>query len=107
VRGYDDSTLRTEQFALANVELRGVVFDSTWFAAVPAVFVDGAIARTEQFGSRTLLSTGLGVRLLIPKMLRTGLRADLAVTLVGGQPQVGFSFGVFQFFSSTDRLSIR
>ncbi|MCA2982023.1 MAG: hypothetical protein INH41_05525 [Myxococcaceae bacterium] len=37
----------------------------------------------------------------------TGLRADLAVTLVGGQPQVGFSFGVFQFFSSTDRLSIR
>jgi hypothetical protein len=40
-------------------------------------------------------------------MLRTGLRADLAVTLVGGQPQVGFSLGVFQFFSSTDRLSIR
>ncbi|MBE2253556.1 MAG: BamA/TamA family outer membrane protein [Myxococcus sp.] len=107
VRGYDDSTLRTEQFALANVELRGVAFDSTWFAVVPAVFVDGAVARTEQLGTRALLSTGLGVRLLVPKMLRTGIRADLAVTLVGGQPQVGFSFGVFQFFSSTDRLSIR
>jgi hypothetical protein len=107
VRGYDDSTLRTEQFVLGNVELRGVAFDSTWFAVVPAVFVDGALARTEQFGTRGLLSTGLGVRLLVPKMLRTGLRADLAVTLVGGQPQVGFSFGVFQFFSSTDRLAIR
>ncbi len=112
VRGYDDSTLRTEQFALANVELRGVAFDSTWFAVVPAVFVDGAVARTETFGSRTLLSTGLGVRLLVPKMLRTGIRADLAITLVGGQPTaaggvVGFSFGVFQFFSSSDRFSIR
>lgn len=107
VRGYDDSTLRTEQFALANVELRGVVFDSTWFAVVPAVFVDGAVARTEQFGPRALLSTGLGVRLLVPKMLRTGLRADLAVTLVGGVPQVGVAIGVFQFFSSSDRLAIR
>lgn len=107
VRGYDDSTMRTEQFVLGNVELRGVAFDSTWFAVVPAVFVDGALARTEQYGSRALLSSGVGVRLLVPKMLRTGLRADLAVTLVGGQPQVGFSFGVFQFFSSTDRLAIR
>lgn len=107
VRGYDDSTLRTEQFVLGNVELRGVAFDSTWFAVVPAVFVDGALARSEQFGPRALVSTGVGVRLLVPKMLRTGLRADLAVTLVGGTPQVGFSFGVFQFFSSTDRLAIR
>jgi hypothetical protein len=74
---------------------------------VPAVFVDGAVARTETFGSRTLLSTGLGVRLLVPKMLRTGIRADLAITLVGGQPQIGFAFGVFQFFSSSDRFSIR
>lgn len=62
-----------------------------------------------------LLSTGLGVRLLVPKMLRTGICADSAITLVGGQPTaggasagvVGFSFGVFQFFSSSDRFSIR
>jgi hypothetical protein len=40
-------------------------------------------------------------------MLRTGLRADLAVTLVGGRPQFGVAIGVFQFFSSTDRLAIR
>lgn len=107
LRGFDDSSIRTEQFVLGNVELRAVAFDSTWFAVVPAVFVDGAVARTERFGSRAFLSLGGGVRLLVPKMLRTGLRADVAVTVVGGVTQVGFSFGVFQFFSSTDRLAIR
>lgn len=107
IRGYADSSVRTEQFALGNLELRAVAFDSTWFAIVPAVFLDGAVVRTEALEPRGLLSAGLGVRLLVPKMLRTGLRADLAVTLVGGQPQLGFAFGVFQFFSSTDRLAIR
>ncbi len=108
LRGFDDSSIRTEQFVLGNVELRAVAFDSTWFAVVPAVFVDGAVARTEQLQSRASLSMGGGVRLLVPKMLRTGVRADVAVTVTGGgQPQVGFSFGVFQFFSSTDRLAIR
>ncbi len=108
VRGYDDSTVRTDQFVLGNVELRGVVFDSTWFAVVPAVFVDGALVRREEDQTpRGLLSTGLGLRLLVPKLLRTGLRADLAFTLAGGRPQVGIAIGVFQFFSSTDRLAIK
>lgn len=107
IRGFDDSSVRTEQFLLGNAELRAVVFDSTWFAVVPAAFVDGAVVRTESLETRGLLSAGLGVRLLVPKMLRTGLRADVAVTLVGGRPQVGFAFGVFQFFSSTDRFAIR
>jgi hypothetical protein len=107
LRGYDDSSVRTEQFILGNAELRAVVFDSTWFAVVPAAFVDGAVVRTETLETKGLVSAGLGVRLLVPKMLRTGLRADLAVTLVGGRPQFGVAIGVFQFFSSTDRLAIR
>ncbi|MCA2980786.1 MAG: BamA/TamA family outer membrane protein [Myxococcaceae bacterium] len=107
IRGFDDSSVRTEQFLASNVELRGVAFDSTWFAVVPAAFVDGAVVRAESREVRGLVSAGLGVRLLVPKMLRTGLRADVAVTLAGGRPQVGFAFGVFQFFSSTDRFAIR
>jgi hypothetical protein len=107
LRGFDDSSVRTEQFVLANVELRAIAFDSTWFAVVPAVFVDGAVARSERFESRAYLSVGGGVRLLVPKMLRTGLRADVAVTVLGDVQQVGLSLGVYQFFSSTDRLAIR
>lgn len=107
LRGFDDSSIRTEQFALANVELRAVAFDSTWFAVVPAIFVDGAVARSERYESKSYLSVGGGLRLLVPKMLRTGLRADVAVTVWGGVQQVGFSLGVYQFFSSTDRLAIR
>lgn len=95
VRGFPDSLLRTERFALANVELRGTVFDSTWFAVVAAVFVDACLADVD--GPRGLLSAGGGVRLLVPKFVKTGVRADLAVTLVG-RPQLGVSFGVYQFF---------
>lgn len=95
IRGYPDSLLRTERFALANVELRGTVFDSTWFAVVAAVFVDACLADVD--GPRGLLSAGGGVRLLVPKLVKTGVRADLAVTLAG-RPQLGVSFGVYQFF---------
>jgi outer membrane protein assembly factor BamA len=98
VRGYPDSLLRTERFALANVELRGTVFDSTWFAIVAAVFVDGCVADVD--GPRALASAGGGVRLLVPKLLKTGIRADVAVTLTGAQNrwEKMLSFGVFQFF---------
>lgn len=96
IRGYIDSQVRTERFALANVELRGIIFDSMWFAIMGAAFVDGAIADD---GRRVtpMLSVGGGVRLLVPRFVRTGVRADVAVTLTG-IPTPGFSFGVYQFF---------
>lgn len=95
IRGYADSVVRTQAFALTNAELRATFFDSTWIALVGAVFVDAAIA--ERSGPVGLLSMGAGVRVLVPKLLRTGLRADVAVAMLG-LPNTGFSVGVWQFF---------
>ena len=96
IRGYADSLVRTQRFVLTNLELRGTVFDSTWFAIVAAAFVDGALA-DDGTHLQPLLSAGGGLRLLIPRLVKTGVRADVAVTLVG-RPLAGFSFGVYQFF---------
>jgi hypothetical protein len=96
IRGYADSLVRTQRFVLTNLELRGTVFDSTWFAIVAAAFVDGALA-DDGLHLQPLLSAGGGLRLLIPRLVKTGVRADVAVTLVG-RPLAGFSFGVYQFF---------
>ena len=96
IRGYADSLVRTQRFALVNAELRATIFDSMWFAIVGAVFVDGALA-DDGLRVQPLLSAGGGVRLLVPRLVKTGVRADVAVTLVG-RPTAGFSFGVFQFF---------
>lgn len=95
LRGYADSLLRTARYALVNLELRATLFDSTWFALVAAAFTDAAVADVQ--GARSLWSAGGGVRLLVPKLVKTGIRADVAVTLVGA-PQWGLSFGVYQFF---------
>lgn len=94
VRGYADSVVRTQRFALVNAEVRATVFDSMWFAVVVAAFVDGALSDDGR-AVTPLLSGGGGVRLLVPRLVKTGVRADVAVTLAG---QPGFSFGVFQFF---------
>jgi hypothetical protein len=95
VRGYTDSLVRTHRYALANLELRAIAFDSTWFALGFGVFVDGAVAEDE--GLRPLLSVGGGVRLLVPRFVRTGIRADFALTLAG-KVEPGISLGVYQFF---------
>jgi hypothetical protein len=96
VRGYADSLVRTQRFALVNLEARGVVFDFMWLALMGAVFVDGALADDGQRVT-PLLSVGGGLRLLSPRLVKTGLRADVAVTLTG-RPAPGLSFGVYQFF---------
>lgn len=96
VRGYADSLVRTRAFALANAEVRATLFDSMWFAVQAVAFVDGALA--EQGGPKGLLSAGGGVRLLVPRLVKTGVRADVAVTLLGARPEPGLSLGVFQFF---------
>ena len=96
IRGAADSLVRTQRFALVNAEVRATIFDSMWFAIVGAAFVDGALA-DDGVRVQPLLSAGGGVRLLVPRLVKTGVRADVAVTLVG-RPTAGFSFGVFQFF---------
>lgn len=98
IRGYDDGFVRTEQYASFNAELRFTAFDFMWLAAVPTVFVDGAAAVRETGGVVPMLSAGGGVRLVSPRLVRTGVRLDLAVPLVGTKPVPGPSFGVYQFF---------
>ncbi|MBX3225504.1 MAG: hypothetical protein KF795_33670 [Labilithrix sp.] len=118
LRGFPDNFVRTRAFALGNVEARFTAFDSTWLAVVPTVFADAIAARSPAGPPGTALSVGGGVRLLIPKFVGSGLRADLAVPLhadlrpvgAGDQPRLGPvtpradvgslqpSFGVFQFF---------
>ena len=96
IRGYADSLIRTQRFALANLEARAVLFDSMWFAVMIAAFADGALA-DDGHTVTPLLSVGGGLRLLIPRLVKTGVRADLAVTLTG-RPALGVSLGVYQFF---------
>ncbi|MBM4342255.1 MAG: hypothetical protein FJ100_02635 [Deltaproteobacteria bacterium] len=105
VRGVRDSYLQVDRFGLGNVEARYTAFDSTWLAVVPTAFVDGAVARDAARGWTVLASTGVGVRLLVPRFVRTGLRIDAAVPMAGiacaagaGGVCPGLSAGVFQFF---------
>jgi hypothetical protein len=94
VRGYADSQFHTLAFALANAEVRATLLDFMWFALVAAAFVDGAVVGPVP---TPLLSAGGGLRVLVPRLVKTGIRADLAVTLVG-TPTFGVSLGVYQFF---------
>jgi hypothetical protein len=118
LRGFPDNFVRTQAFALVNLEARFIAFDSTWIALVPTVFVDAIAARAPAGDPGTALSVGGGIRVLIPKFVGTGLRADLAVPLHANlrgvsepeQAQLGPttppvdlgslqpSFGVYQFF---------
>lgn len=118
LRGFPDNYVRTRAFVLGNAEVRFTAFDSTWFAVVPAAFVDALAARSPVGSAGSALSVGGGVRLLIPKFVGTGLRADLAVPLYadirGVEPteqgrfgpvtpranvgSVQPSLGVYQFF---------
>jgi hypothetical protein len=68
-----------------------------WVALMAAVFVDGALAEVVPGTVTPLFSLGGGLRLLSPRLVKTGIRADVAVTLTG-RPVVGLSFGVYQFF---------
>ena len=118
VRGFPDNFVRTRAFALINLEARFVAFDSTWIALVPTVFVDAIAARAPAGDPGTAVSAGGGLRVLVPKFVGTGLRADLAVPLHANlrgvsQPSptrfgattppvdlnsLQLSFGVYQFF---------
>jgi hypothetical protein len=96
VRGYVDSSVRADRYFLVNLESRLVAFDSMFLALMPVVFVDAALAHTEQ-GTRPMLSLGVGLRGLIPRIYHSGARLDLAVV-----PEEGFRprpvIGIFQFF---------
>lgn len=107
VRGFRDNAVRTLTYAQTNLEARWIAWDSTWLALMPAAFLDAAVADGDalaerQAGVRALVSTGAGLRALVPRLVRTGLRVDVATPLTDGVcpdvlcPQL--SVGVYQFF---------
>jgi hypothetical protein len=118
LRGFTDNFIRTRAFSLANVEMRFTAFDSTWIALMPTAFVDALAARSPAGPPGSALSVGAGLRILVPKFVGTGLRADLAIPLHEDMRAVGVteqfrlgpvtpdakigtvqpSIGVFQFF---------
>ncbi len=116
VRGVRDSYLRGDRYALINAELRLTAYDAMWLAVVPTGFVDVAWAHgvapdaagvlPAKASAALLASAGAGVRLLVPRLVRTGLRLDVAVPVHGIEcrgPRLagvcpGLSVGVFQYF---------
>ena len=104
VRGYIDNFVRTQRYALLNAEVRYVAFDSQWISLVAAGYVDTAVAQRPTGEVQPMLATGVGMRFLLPWMVKTGLRIDGAVPLVasGCLHWGGFcpnlSIGVYQFF---------
>jgi len=97
LRGYPDNYVRTNVYALYNLEMRYVAFDSTWIALMPVIFTDGAAAREPTGTAQVYGSVGAGLRLLIPKFVGTGLRFDLAFPF-RDDPSPSPSIGVYQFF---------
>jgi hypothetical protein len=79
VRGYPDNYLQANALLGYNVNARYVLFDSTWLAAVPEVFADGAAARRANGATDAIASAGVGVMFVIPKLVDSMLRVDFAV----------------------------
>lgn len=102
VRGYKDSEVKATSWLVSNLELRVVAFDSTWFAVMPIALVDGAVATTEGGGQAAMLSAGLGVRLMVPRLNRVGVRFDVSVPFISSGLtsafRPAFNFGAWHFF---------
>ncbi len=102
VRGYVYSEIRAQKYATANLELRFIAFDSMWFAAMPIAFVDGGMAQRDTGEGQPLASVGAGLRLMVPRLPRFGIRFEVAFPLVGtrqtdvGRP--GINFGAWHYF---------
>jgi outer membrane protein assembly factor BamA len=105
IRGFPDNFIETQLFALINLEVRYIAFDSTWFAIQPAAFIDGAIAETITGAHVTgALSSGVGVRFLIPRFVHSGIHIDAAWPLVPFTPpdkvvnRTSLNIGLYEFF---------
>ncbi len=102
VRGYVYSEIRAQKYASANLELRVIVFDSMWFAAMPIAFIDGGLTQRDTGESQPLASVGAGLRLMVPRLPRFGIRFEVAFPLIAtrqtevGHP--GINFGAWHYF---------
>ena len=105
LRGFRDNHLRTNVYALENAEVRFVAFDSTWVALMPTVFADAVVSRNQVGVPRFDASAGAGLRVLVPKFVGTGLRADFATPLTQAA-SFEVTLGVYQFFDASSVAKI-
>lgn len=99
VRGYLDSRFRGPFVWYGNAEYRVTSLDFPWLVLQHTAFVDatGVSDRLRTVGRLNGASTGLGLRIMVPKIYSLVARIDYAVPLVGIHTS-GLSFGAQQFF---------
>lgn len=99
LRGFIDSRFRGKHTWYSNAEFRIPSFDHPWFVLQHIAFLDaaGADDRPSQIWTVDGASTGLGLRLIIPKIFSFVARVDYAVSIVGNGAS-SLSFGAQQFF---------
>ncbi len=102
VRGYLYSEIRARQYAVANLEARFVAFDSMWFAVMPIAFVDGGAAQRDTQEIQPLFSFGAGIRFMVPRLPRFGVRFEVALPVIATRATTAFhpgiNFGVWHYF---------
>jgi hemolysin activation/secretion protein len=99
VRGLADSRYFGKHVWLANAELRIPSLDMRWLALQHVIFLDaaGIDKRPSQFWSLRAASSGLGLRVISPKIHGMVARIDYAFSMVGDGPYA-LSFGAGQYF---------
>ena len=102
LRGFLDGQFRGDHYWLVNAELRPTLWSSPHVVLQGNVFAD--LAKTwddESFSlagfERPFVSTGAGLRMILPRIYRAVLRLDVARTLTPVR-QTGIAFGLQQFF---------
>jgi outer membrane protein assembly factor BamA len=97
LRGYPDNYFQANACAIYNTDVKYVLFDWTWLAVVPDVFADGAAIRRTDGTTDAAFSTGGGVLFVIPKLVDSVFRVDVAVPLRSPYAP-GLSMGTSVFF---------
>jgi outer membrane protein assembly factor BamA len=81
IRGYPDNYFQGNACAVYNADVKYVLFDSRWLAVIPEAFSDGAAIRRAVGTTDAAVSAGGGVVLVIPKLVDSFFRIDVAVPL--------------------------
>lgn len=102
LRGFLDGQFRGDHYWLVNAELRPTLWSAPRMVVQGNVFADLAKTWDEQRFSlngfeRPFVSTGAGLRIILPRIYRAVLRLDVARTLTPVR-QTGIALGLQQFF---------
>lgn len=99
VRGFPDGRFRGTAHTTANLEFRIPSLDTTWVVLQHVAFLDitAVGANLLKLDGLTAASTGVGIRVISPKIYRFNGRIDFAIPLTSNG-EIDLSFGVQQFF---------